>query len=158
MRMSAEAATGPVEIPSREHRWTVLFFITEPGIGESLPELAGCSTGLCSARDAAGAFTSADARVLGVSAHAPGALAEFERANALGYPLVGDADLALGRALGVPELRVGERQLYARATVVLDREGRVRSLVHPVPDPALHASHALDVLAGLAHEPEPDHG
>lgn len=158
MRTSALTATGPVEIPSPGHRWTVLFFITEPGIGETLPELAGCTTGLCSARDEAAAFAAADARVLGVSAHAPGVLAAFAEERALGYPLVGDENLVLGRALGVPEVRAGERELFARAAVVLDRQGRVRSLIHPVHDPSRHAALALERLAELAREPEPDHG
>ncbi|MFF9143599.1 redoxin domain-containing protein [Streptomyces sp. NPDC014861] len=156
--MSTTAATdrGPVGIPSPDHEWTVLLFITEPGIGETLPRLAGCTTGLCSARDEAASFARADARVLGVSAHAPGALAAFARERELGYPLVGDESLELGRAFGVPEVRVGERTLYERAVVVLDRSGRVRSLVHPVPDPARHAASALEALAELGRAPETD--
>ncbi|MFD5423969.1 redoxin domain-containing protein [Streptomyces sp. NPDC127084] len=132
-------------MPSAEHAWTVLFFITEPGIGEVLPELAGCTTGLCSVRDEAAAFAGAGAKVLGVSAHAPGYLAEFAAARKLGYPLVGDEDLELGRTMGVPVVR----RLFARAGVVLDREGRVRALVHPVPEPERHAALVLERLSEL---------
>ncbi|MFD7610970.1 redoxin domain-containing protein [Streptomyces sp. NPDC059828] len=155
MRRTVETTEGPVSVPSTEHPWTVLFFITEPGIGEVLPELAGCTTGLCSVRDEATAFARAGARVLGVSAHAPGHLAEFAAVRELGYPLVGDGDLALGRALGVPEVRVGERRLFARAGVVLDREGRVRSLVHPVPEPERHAGLVLERLRELVEAGRP---
>ncbi|WP_282701664.1 redoxin domain-containing protein [Streptomyces sp. CC219B] len=153
--MSATAATdrGPVRIPSPDHDWTVLLFVTEPGIGEALPRLAGCTTGLCSVRDEAASFARANARVLGVSAHPPGALGAFARERELGYPLVGDEDLELGRMFGVPEVRVGERTLYERAVVVLDRRGRVRSVIHPVPDPARHAASALKTLAELARAP-----
>ncbi|MFE3327554.1 redoxin domain-containing protein [Streptomyces sp. NPDC059176] len=150
MHRIVETTEGPVRVPSPAHAWTVLFFITEPGIGETLPELAGCTAGLCSARDEAAAFARAGAFVLGVSAHAPGCLAEFAVVRGLGYPLVGDGELALGRALGVPEVRVGERELFARAAVVLDRGGRVRSLIHPVRDPERHAALVLAELAGLA--------
>ncbi|WP_338672220.1 redoxin domain-containing protein [Streptomyces sp. SCSIO 30461] len=146
-----------MSVPSAEHSWTVLFFITEPGIGEVLPELAGCTTGLCSVRDEAASFARAGARVLGVSAHAPGCLAEFAAARELGYPLVGDEGLELGRALGVPEVRVGERRLFTRAGVVLDRAGRVRSLVHPVPEPERHAALVLERLLELA-EGRPNSG
>ncbi|MEU6525278.1 redoxin domain-containing protein [Streptomyces sp. NPDC046924] len=150
MQNTVQTTEGPVAVPSADHEWTVLFFITEPGIGERLPELAGCTTGLCSARDEAAAFARAGARVLGVSAHAPGHLAEFARSRGLGFPLVGDDDLSLGRELGVPEVRVGERTLFARAGVVLDRTGRVRSLIHPVPEPERHAGLVLAKLAELA--------
>ncbi|MDL2076623.1 redoxin domain-containing protein [Streptomyces sp. GXMU-J15] len=149
MHRTVPTTEGPVPVPSPEHRWTVLFFITEPGIGERLPELGGCTSGLCSARDAAAAFGRAGARVLGVSAHAPGHLAEFAEGRALGYPLVGDEDLALGRALGVPEVRAEGRALFDRAAVIIDREGEVRSLVHPVPEPGRHAGLVLEKLAEL---------
>ncbi|MFV0133863.1 redoxin domain-containing protein [Streptomyces sp. HMX87] len=150
MHSVVETTVGPVSVPSPGHRWTVLIYITEPGIGEALPELAGCTTGLCSVRDRAGAFARSDVLVLGASAHPPGFLAEFARTRELGYPLIGDGDLSLGRALGVPEVRVGERTLFARAAVVLDREGRVRSLIHPVPDPERHAALVLDELSRLS--------
>ncbi|MEU6420096.1 redoxin domain-containing protein [Streptomyces spiralis] len=149
MWRTVPTTAGPLPVPSPDHRWTVLFFITEPGIGERLPELGGCTTGLCSARDAAAAFARADARVLGVSAHAPGRLAEFAEVRALGYPLVGDEDLSLGRAFGVPEVRAEEWTLFARAAVVLERTGRVRSLIHPVPEPERHAELVLERLARL---------
>ncbi|GLW45650.1 hypothetical protein Stsp02_13120 [Streptomyces sp. NBRC 14336] len=149
MQRTVLTTDGPLPVPSPGHRWTVVFFITEPGIGERLPELGGCTTGLCSARDAAARFGRAGARVLGVSAHAPGHLAEFAEERALGYPLVGDEDLALGRALGVPEVRAEGRALFDRAAVILDREGRVRSLIHPVPEPDRHAELVLEQLAEL---------
>ncbi|MFG2717344.1 redoxin domain-containing protein [Streptomyces sp. NPDC048416] len=149
MHVTVESTQGPVGVPSEEHRWTALFFITEPGIGEVLPELAGCTTGLCSVRDDAARFARAGVRVLGVSAHAPGHLAEFARSRDLGYPLVGDGDLALGRELGVPEVTADGRTLFARAAVILDRTGEVRALLHPVPDPARHAALVLDKLDEL---------
>ncbi|GAA3127756.1 redoxin domain-containing protein [Streptomyces echinatus] len=158
MQRTVPTTGGSVPVPSPDHRWTVLFFITEPGIGERLPELGGCTTGLCSARDAAAAFGRADARVLGVSAHAPGHLAEFAEGRALGYPLIGDEDLSLGRELGVPEVRAEGRTLFARAAVVLDRAGRVRSLIHPVPEAERHAELVLEELAALAASEALSHG
>ncbi|MFF3291544.1 redoxin domain-containing protein [Streptomyces sp. NPDC003023] len=152
MRTTVETTEGHVTVPSPDHRWTVLFFITEPGIGETLPELAGCTTGLCSVRDEAAAFARFDARVLGVSAHAPGHLSEFARDRLLGSPVAGDEERELGRALGVPEVRAGGRSLYARAAVVLDRDGQVRSLIHPVSEPGQHAALALNALAALCAE------
>ncbi|MGW1073100.1 redoxin domain-containing protein [Streptomyces sp. NPDC002537] len=153
MHTTVDTTEGPATVPSPDHRWTALFFITEPGIGEVLPELAGCTTGLCSVRDDAAAFARAGARVLGVSAHAPGHLAEFARERTLGYPLVGDGELTLGRALGVPEVTADGRTLFARAAVVLDRDGAVRALIHPVPDPERHAALVLEKLAELEGEP-----
>ncbi|MBO0656105.1 redoxin domain-containing protein [Streptomyces triculaminicus] len=149
MHFTVETTEGPTAVPSPEHRWTALFFITEPGIGEVLPELAGCTTGLCTVRDNAARFARADVRVLGVSAHAPGHLAEFAQTRDLGYPLVGDGELTLGRALGVAEVTAGDRTLFARAAVILDRAGTVRALLHPVPDPERHAELVLDKLAEL---------
>ncbi|MGM0347616.1 redoxin domain-containing protein [Streptomyces sp. Adlamb9] len=147
MTVSTTAGRLPVPVPDR--RWTVLFFITEPGIGEVIPELGGCTTGLCSVRDLAARFSAADAAVLGVSAHEPGALAEFARERGLGYPLVGDGALALGRALEVPEVQVGKRTLYRRATVVLGHDGRIRARFHPIPEPETHAEAVLAQLAAL---------
>ncbi|MEU6386305.1 hypothetical protein ABZ847_22445 [Streptomyces bauhiniae] len=94
MQRTVMTSEGPATVPSPGHEWTVLFFITEPGIGERVPELGGCTTGLCSARDAAARF--------------------------------------------------------ARAGVVLDRAGAVRSLVHPVHDPGRHAELVLAELDRLA--------
>ncbi|MGW4288982.1 redoxin domain-containing protein [Streptomyces sp. NPDC004673] len=150
MHRTVTTPEGPVTVPSPDHEWTVLFFITEPGIGERVPELGGCTTGLCSARDAAAGFARAGARVLGVSAHAPGHLAEFAAGRALGYPLIGDEDLSLGRALGVPEVRAEGRALFDRAGIVLDRTGTVRALIHPIPEPAHHAELVLAELERLA--------
>ncbi|MGW0557497.1 redoxin domain-containing protein [Streptomyces sp. NPDC002926] len=149
MHVTAESTEGPVRVPSPDHRWTALFFITEPGIGEVLPELAGCTTGLCSVRDDAARFARADVRVLGVSAHAPGHLAEFAKSRDLGYPLVGDGELTLGRAVGVPEVKAGDRTLFSRAAVVLDRMGVVRAVLHPVPEPERHAALVLETVAQL---------
>ncbi|WP_406198119.1 glutamine synthetase beta-grasp domain-containing protein [Streptomyces europaeiscabiei] len=149
MHFTAESTDGPVGVPSPDHEWTALFFITEPGIGEILPELAGCTTGLCSARDDAARFARAGVRVLGVSAHAPGHLADFARTQDLGYPLIGDGDLTLGRALGVPEVRADDRVLFARAAVILDRAGRIRALLHPVPKPEHHAALVLERVTQL---------
>lgn len=126
-----------------------MFFITEPGIGEVLPELAGCTTGLCSVRDAAARFARADARVLGVSAHAPDHLSAFAKERNLGYPLVGDSQLTLGRAVGAPEVRVCDRILFSRSAAILDRSGQVRALLHPIPDPSQHAALVLDELDRL---------
>jgi peroxiredoxin len=149
MHVTVETTEGPVAVPSAEHRWTALFFITEPGIGEVLPDLAGCTTGLCSARDASAEFARADVRVLGVSAHASGHLADFARARKLGYPLVEDGELKLGRALGVPEVQANGQTLFARAGVVLDRAGEVRALVHPITEPERHAVLVLEAVARL---------
>ncbi|MFD7237195.1 redoxin domain-containing protein [Streptomyces syringium] len=149
MHITALTTEGPTAVPSPGHRWTALFFITEPGIGEVLPELAGCTTGLCSVRDDAARFSRADVRVLGVSAHAPGHLAAFAAERELGYPLVGDGELTLGRALGVPVVTAGDRTLFARAAVILDRAGTVRAVLHPVPDPARHAELVLEKVAEL---------
>lgn len=155
MRITAQSTEGPTVVPSPDHRWTALFFVTEPGIGEVLPELAGCTTGLCSVRDGASRFARAGVQVLGVSAHAPGHLAEFAESRGLGYPLVGDGELSLGRALGVPEVTVGDRTLFARAAVILDRTGEVRALLHPVPEPGQHAVLVLGKLAELEPDPSP---
>lgn len=144
-----ETSDGPIAVPSPDHRWTVLFFITEPGIGEVLPELAGCTTGLCSVRDASARFARADARVLGVSAHTPDHLSVFAKERNLGYPLVGDGQLTLGRAVGAPEVRVGDRILFSRSAAILDRSGDVRALLHPIPDPSQHAALVLDELDRL---------
>lgn len=149
MNFTAESTDGPIAVPSPDHEWTALLFITEPGIGELLPELAGCTTGLCSVRDEASRFVRAGVRVLGVSAHAPGHLADFALTRDLGYPLIGDGDLTLGRALGVPEVHADGRTLFARAAVILDRAGEVRALIHPVPDPERYAALVLERIAEL---------
>jgi peroxiredoxin len=149
MHFTAESTDGPIAVPSPDHEWTALFFITEPGIGEILPELAGCTTGLCSVRDDAARFARAGVRAFGVSAHAPGHLADFARTRDLGYPLIGDGDLTLGRTLGVPEVRADDRTLFARAAVILDRTGEVRALLHPVPEPERHAALVLEKIAQL---------
>jgi peroxiredoxin Q/BCP len=104
----------------------------------------GCTTQACGIRDAYGEFRARGAEVFGVSTDPAEAHQAFREKFQLPFPLLVDADRAIGGAFGV-ETSTSERPTYKRSTVVIGADGKVSKVLENV-DPATHAD---DVLAAL---------
>jgi peroxiredoxin len=116
---------------------------------DAIPGARGCTPQSCVFRDEHGALTDLGARVLGLSAQPLDDLCEVAGRLGLPYPLLSDPELALARALGMPELAVGGARMYARLTMVV-RGGAIVKVFYPVFPPDRNAA---EVIAWLAANP-----
>ncbi|MEM9437184.1 MAG: DUF2937 family protein [Pseudomonadota bacterium] len=88
----------------------------------------------CSFRDAEDMLAQAGIReVFGVSAQAPGDLAEAAHRLALNYTLLSDPGLELAFALDLPRF-ILNHQRYMAPSVIVAQGGRVLAALHPVHD------------------------
>ena len=93
--------------------------------------------------------TAGAARVYGLSAQPAGYLRELAHRLRLPYPLIPDPRLTLATALGLPTFAAGERRLYERLTLIVDRD-LVEHVFHPIPEPASHPHEVLRWLTKRA--------
>ena len=97
------------------------------------------------------AFVLANAQVLGISVDSFAAAGEFQQKLGLEFPLVSDfPKYQAGRDYGVYNEQFG---IHGRTTVIVDREGIVRSIHSEARDFESHPTHALDVLRSLGENP-----
>ena len=111
----------------------------------------GCTRQACSLRDHMALLAAKGASVLGVSTQGIDSHRAFSARHALNFPLLVDADGAVGRAYGV----LGGRNLLARmrtamglaerVTFLIDPEGRIAHVIER-PDVARHAQEVLALL------------
>jgi peroxiredoxin Q/BCP len=92
----------------------------------------GCTKEACDFRDN---LDSLDAEVIGISPDPPAKLAKFRDRDALTFPLLSDADHAVGQAYGA----YGEKKLYGKTTVgvirstfVIDADGKIAKAMYGV--------------------------
>lgn len=108
----------------------------------------GCTTEACDFRDSESALADRGYRVIGISADAPDALADFAQTYALPFPLLSDPGSRTARAWGA----WGEREIAGersegplRTTIVLDEDGVVLSADYRVDA----SGHVADLLGAL---------
>jgi peroxiredoxin len=138
--------------------FTVLFLYPMTGVpGEPLPEgwmdipgAFGCTAQSCGYRDLAETYFELDAAVQGVSTQTTSEQEEFAVREGINYPLLSDSDVLLTKALALPVLDIpGEPPRIKRATLIVDRNRTLRSVIYPVPDPGANAQEALSTLRRL---------
>ncbi|MEM9350242.1 MAG: DUF2937 family protein [Pseudomonadota bacterium] len=101
---------------------------------EEVDEADNATALACSFRDAEDMLLSAGIReVLGVSAQAPGDLAEAAHRLALNYTLLSDPGMELAFALDLPRF-ILDHQRYVAPSVIVAQGGRVLAALHPVHD------------------------
>ena len=101
-------------------------------------------------RDTAFRFEKANAQVLGISVDSWAAVGEFQEKIGLEFPLLSDFPKnEVGRAYGVFNEAAG---IHARTTIVIDRDGIVRSIFSEARDFAAHPIKALEALADLGED------
>ena len=107
----------------------------------------GCTTEVCSFRDAYQDFIDAGAQVVGVSSDSIDSHGRFATQHALPYPLASDPGAKIRAAYGVPKT-LG--LLPGRVTFVIDRDGIVRSVFNSQFGADKHVPAALEALRALA--------
>ena len=145
----AELAAGPRRLVAYVYPRTGRPGEPSPPGWDAIPGARGCTPQSCAFRDHVGAFAAHDATLLGVSPQSPEDQAEFAAREAIPYPLLSDAGLALARELRLPTFEAGGLTLYKRLTFVA-RAGRIEHVLYPVFPPDRNAA---DVLAWLAAAP-----
>ncbi len=107
----------------------------------------GCTSEMTAFRTYTDSFERANAQVLGISVDSWAAAGEFESKLGLEFPLLSDFPAnRVGRDYGVYNEKAG---MHGRTTVVIDREGFVRSVHHDARDFESHPLHALDTLRAM---------
>ncbi len=111
----------------------------------------GCTRQACSLRDHRSLIAAKGAAVLGVSTQDVASHRAFAGKYALNFPLLVDADGAIGRAYGVlggrgPVARLRTAAgLAERVTFLIDAEGRIAHVIER-PDVARHGEEVLALL------------
>jgi peroxiredoxin Q/BCP len=122
-------------------RWTVLFFYPRD-------DTPGCTTEVCSFRDAHADLEAQDVTVWGVSRDGRASHDRFRAKFGLPFQLLSDPDHAVHEAYGawVEKVRYGKRSMGTqRSTVLVDPEGRVAA-VWPAVRPEGHAEDVLEAV------------
>ena len=138
--------------------FTVLFLYPMTGSpGRRLPQgwteipgAVGCTPQSCAYRDLIDAFAKLDTSVRGISTQTTDEQAEFAARENIPYPLLSDAELVLTRLLRLPTFIAGGKPRLKRASLVADRDRRVRRVLYPVLDPSANAAETLAALQEVA--------
>jgi peroxiredoxin len=115
-----------------------------PGWDET-PGARGCTPQSCGFRDSHGELRALGKRVGGLSTQPLEDQVEFAERNGMPFPVIADAGLELGVALGLPSFEIEGHVLYKRLALVAE-DGRIAKVFYPVFPPDENAS---DVLAWL---------
>jgi peroxiredoxin len=115
---------------------------------DDIPGARGCTPQSCAYRDALAEFTALGAEVVGISAQSPDEQREFSQREHIPFPLLGDADLRLADALGLPTFTVEGMTLYKRLTLVVEA-GEIVKVFYPVFPPDRDAGEVLGWLRGV---------
>ena len=105
---------------------------------------AGCTKESCHFRDLNAEFTSLGAQPVGISMDGPDRQAQFAKKNGFTFPLLTDDDgevahhYGVKRALGFLKVK--------RATFIIDRDMKVRDVIHSEVNMNAHADRALEAL------------
>jgi peroxiredoxin len=147
-----------LEVCDPATRFTVLFVYPMTGTpGVPLPEgwmdipgAFGCTAQSCAYRDQVADFALLDASIRGISTQPPEDQSEFAAREHIPYPLLSDADLALTRMMALPTFIAAGRPRLKRASLVVDRNRRVRRVLYPVNDPAANAAQTLAAVREIS--------
>ena len=122
---------------------------------ELIPGARGCTPQTCAFRDQAADFAAIGAEVYGLSVQTPDYQKEMTARLGVGFPILSDASMDFGKALGLPTMEAAGMTLYKRLTMIL-RHGRVEHVMYPVFPPDENAGEALAwVEARVASKTDP---
>jgi peroxiredoxin Q/BCP len=105
---------------------------------------AGCTKESCHFRDLNAEFTSLGAQPVGISMDNADRQAQFAQKNRFDFPLLADEDGEVARHYGVKRA-LGFLKVK-RATFVIDKDMRVRDVIHSEVNLNTHADRALEAL------------
>lgn len=111
-----------------------------PAGWDDIPGARGCTTQLCSIRDALDDLRAAGAiRVYGLSTQDTAYQREAVHRLGLSYPLLADPTRQVGRALDLPTFTVAGIIVYRRLTMVV-QDGVIERVFYPVYPPDTHVA------------------
>jgi thioredoxin-dependent peroxiredoxin len=135
----------PVKLSDLKGQTVVLYFYPRA-------DTPGCTTQACGVRDRGADYSTAGARVIGVSPDEVDAVKEFADKFELDFTLLADADHAVADAYGtwVEKSMYGKKYMgVQRATFLIDADGKIAK-VFPKVSPRTHDDVVLKALAELA--------
>ena len=109
---------------------------------ELIPGARGCTPQTCAFRDHEASFAAIGAEVYGLSVQTPEYQKEMVERLHVGFPVLSDASMEFGKAIGLPTMDAAGMTLYKRLTMIL-RHGRVEHVMYPVFPPDGNAAEAL---------------
>ena len=112
---------GSLNLSDWRGGWVIVYFYPK----DSTP---GCTTESCEFRDALPDFSTANARIVGVSKDSLKSHARFTEKQALNFPLISDEDGKLCEAFDVWRLKKNYGKEYMgieRSTFIIDPDGKV---------------------------------
>ncbi len=111
-----------VSLGGKSEHWSVLAFYPKA-------MTSGCTTEVCSMRDALGDLETIGARVYGISLDSVKDQAQFAEKHGLSFPLLSDPDASAARKYGVLDPTA---QYTKRVTFVIDDQGVLRKVLDKV--------------------------
>ena len=147
--LELESSQGPVNVRELD----VLYVYPRTGLPgvpslpgwDEIPGARGCTPQSCGFRDAHGELRALGKRVGGLSAQPLEDQLEFAERNGMPFPVIADARLELGAALGLPTFELEGIVLYKRLALVAE-DGRIAKVFYPVFPPDENAADVLDWL------------
>lgn len=109
----------------------------------------GCTAEACSFRDVYDELAGADTEVVGVSLDDEASHARFATKHGLKFPLVSDPGGEIARSYGAMGMLGGLLGTAKRMTFVIDKQGRIRAVLHHEIRVGKHVEEARAVLASL---------
>ncbi len=121
-----------------------------PAGWNQIPGARGCTPQSCSFRDHFGDLQKLHASVYGLSTQASDYQAEAASRLHLPFPLVSDAKLQFINALSLPTLRVDDRVLSKRITIIANA-GIIEKVFYPVFPADKNANEVIAYLSGQSN-------
>ncbi len=109
----------------------------------------GCTAEACSFRDVYDDLASSDTEVIGVSLDDEDSHARFASRHGLKFPLVSDPGGRIARSYGAMGMLGGLLGTARRMTFIIDKEGRIRAVIHHEIRVGKHIEEARQALAAL---------
>ncbi|MGY6645674.1 MAG: peroxiredoxin [Salinarimonas sp.] len=148
-------ATDGTEVAlGRLNGWSVLFFypmtgrpdVALPDGWDQIPGARGCTPQSCAFRDLSRDLADCGVSALyGISTQATPYQQEAAERLHLPFPLLSDCDLTLAGALSLPILRVDDKVLVRRLTLIL-QDDRIEKVFYPVFPPDRNAGDVMDFM------------
>jgi len=135
---------GTLKLSDYRGQWVIVYFYPK----DSTP---GCTTESCEFRDALPDFTTANAKIVGVSRDSVKSHSNFITKQSLNFPLISDGEEALCKAFDVMQLKQNYGKEYMgieRSTFIINPEGNVAEVWRKVRVKE-HVATVLEALKAL---------
>lgn len=135
---------GTLKLSDYRGQWVIVYFYPK----DSTP---GCTTESCEFRDALPDFTTANAKIVGVSRDSVKSHSNFITKQSLNFPLISDSEEALCKAFDVMQLKQNYGKEYMgieRSTFIINPEGNVAEVWRKVRVKE-HVATVLEALKAL---------